>query len=62
VAESSNDEQLERFRQALERKRRAAEEASHHPHHDKAAKKVGHDAPAHARDPRPSGGGGERGV
>jgi hypothetical protein len=62
VEESSKNEQLERFRRALERKAGAAKEASEHPHHDKAPGKVGHVEPAHARDPRPSGGGGERGV
>jgi len=62
VEESRNEEQLERFRRAVERKAQAAKEASHHPHHDKAPEKLGHAERAHARDPRPSGGGGERGV
>ena len=59
--ESSKEEQLKRFRQALDRKVRAAEEASHHPHHDKAPGKLGHAEPAHAREPRSSDGG-ERGT
>ena len=55
-----HDEQLERFRQALARKKQAAKEASESPHHDKAPGKLGHAEPAHSHEQR-QGGGGERG-
>jgi hypothetical protein len=57
---TEHDEQMERFRQAVARKEKAAKEASHHAQHGKAPEKLGHPAPAHSHEQR-QGGGGERG-